>query len=235
MRSNLILTGGINHDFLDTAHAIAEVLAEAQFRSTIIDDLSAGFKMLDNSDFDLVTLFALRWRMLDDDKYIPDRARWAYEISDRDRHILSDHVINGGGLLGLHTAAICFDTWPEWPELLGAAWVWRETFHPPPAELLVRKAGDHAVSSILQYLLQEERIGFSRKPGGAVVTDETIGNARQVTTAKMHLQVQKFSRLCAGGTGIGRFSDGLTLGMDADHRATPHHPEGRVVFIDDPL
>lgn len=44
------------------------------------------------------------------------------------------------------------------------------------------KGGDHAVSSNLQYLFQEERIGFSRKPGGAVVTDETIGNARQVTT-----------------------------------------------------
>lgn len=47
----------------------------------------------------------------------------------------------------------------------------------------VSEAGDHAVSSNLQYLFQEERIGFSRKPGGAVVTDETIGNARQVTTA----------------------------------------------------
>lgn len=34
-----------------------------------------------------------------------------------------------------------------------------------------------------QYLFQEERIGFSRKPGGAVVTDERIGNARQVKTA----------------------------------------------------
>ena len=45
------------------------------------------------------------------------------------------------------------------------------------------KAGDHAVSSNLQYLFQEERIRFSRKPGGAVVTDETIGNARQATTA----------------------------------------------------
>ena len=45
------------------------------------------------------------------------------------------------------------------------------------------KAGDHAVSSNLQHLFQEERIGFSRKTGGAVVTDETIENARQVKTA----------------------------------------------------
>lgn len=39
------------------------------------------------------------------------------------------------------------------------------------------KGGDHAVSSNLQYLFQEERIEFSRKPCGAVATDETIGNA----------------------------------------------------------
>ena len=68
MRSNLILTGGINHDFVDTAHAIVDVLADAQFRSTVIDDLSEGFELLASTKFDLITLFALRWRMLDDDK-----------------------------------------------------------------------------------------------------------------------------------------------------------------------
>ena len=50
------------------------------------------------------------------------------------------------------------------------------------SRLKASKAADHAVSSNLQYLFQEERIGFSRKPGGAVVTDETIGNTRLVTT-----------------------------------------------------
>ena len=49
--------------------------------------------------------------------------------------------------------------------------------------LQASEAGDHAISTNLQNLSQEERIGFGRKPGGAVVTDETIGNARQVTTA----------------------------------------------------
>lgn len=225
MRSNLILTGGINHDFLDTAHAIAEVLAEAQFRSTIVDDLSAGFKMLDDSDFDLVTLFALRWRMLDDDKYIPDRARWAYEISDGDRHILSHHVINGGGLLGLHTAAICFDTWPEWPELLGAAWVWRETFHPPPAELLVRKAGDHAVTRGLEdfHVIDElyhhlwsspnsapllvtesaddrsqQQIAFASEASGGRVVYSALGHDRESVTTKGHARfLQQAANWCA--------------------------------------
>ena len=137
MQKNLILTGGINHDFVDTADAIAEVLAEENIESIVTDDLSDGFAQLDKADFDLVTVFTLRWRMLDDDKYIPHRTEWAYEINERDRQLLTAHIARGGGLLGLHTASICFDTWPEWPALLGAEWVWQQTFHPPPAVLHV--------------------------------------------------------------------------------------------------
>ena len=146
MQKNLILTGGINHDFVDTADAIAEVLAEENIESIVTDDLSDGFAQLDKADFDLVTVFTLRWRMLDDDKYIPHRTEWAYEINERDRQLLTAHIARGGGLLGLHTASICFDTWPEWPALLGAEWIWQQTFHPPPAELHVRVSGDHDVT-----------------------------------------------------------------------------------------
>ena len=120
MQRNLILTGGINHDFLDTANAIAEVLAEDNIQSVVTDNLVDGFDQLKRLSFDLVTMFTLRWRMLDDDKYIPHRTEWAYEIQQRDRQTLTEHIARGGGLLGLHTASICFDTWPEWPELLGA-------------------------------------------------------------------------------------------------------------------
>ena len=132
MPTNIILTGGINHDYEDTSHALAEVLANAGITSTVFMDIDTGFDAIDEGAFDLVTMNALRWRMLDDDKYIPDREQWAYEIGDRDRANLSSHLMRGGGLLGLHTAAICFDTWPEWPRLLGARWVWGQTFHPPP-------------------------------------------------------------------------------------------------------
>ena len=146
MQRNLILTGGINHDFVDTANAIAEVLAEDNIQSVVTDDLADGFDQLKNLSFDLVTVFTLRWRMLDDDKYIPHRTEWAYEIQQRDRQILTEHIARGGGLLGLHTASICFDTWPEWPELLGAKWVWQQTFHPPPTELYVTISGEHDVT-----------------------------------------------------------------------------------------
>ena len=163
MRSNLILTGGINHDFLDTAHAIAEVLAEAQFRSTIVDDLSAGFKMLDDSDFDLVTLVALRGRMLDDD--------------------------------------------------------------PPPAELLVRKAGDHAVTRGLEDFLvidelyhhlwsspnsrpllvtesaddgSQQQIAFASEASGGRVVYSALGHDRESVTTKGHARfLQQAANWCA--------------------------------------
>ncbi|MBO6656866.1 MAG: ThuA domain-containing protein [Pseudomonadales bacterium] len=131
---NLILTGGINHDFEDASQALSEVLDESGFESTIYHDFDAGLDAIAGGPH-LVTIFALRWRMLDHDKYIPDRAAWAYEISERHSVLLTDYLSGGGGLLGLHTSAICFDTWPEWQQLLGAKWIWGSSFHPEPAEL----------------------------------------------------------------------------------------------------
>jgi len=145
--NNLILTGGINHDFEDASKALADVLAQCGIESTIYTDFNAGLDAI-NDGPDLVTLFALRWRMLDDDKYIPFREEWAYEINEHHRKLLSDYVGNGGGLLGLHTTAICFDTWPEWQSLLGAKWIWGSSFHPEPANLeIINLNQDHPVTS----------------------------------------------------------------------------------------
>ncbi len=145
---HLMFTGGINHDFEDTADAISDLLQDAGIETTIVTDMDAGFASLREARWPLVTMFTLRWRMLDDDKYIPHRQQWAYEIPERDRQTLLAHVQSGGGLLGLHTAAICFDTWPDWSSLLGAKWVWGSTFHPPPQTLTVTPlSGTHPVTT----------------------------------------------------------------------------------------
>ena len=154
---NIILTGGINHDYEDTAAALAEVLLASGITSVIYTDIDEGFDALDEGHYDLVTLFALRWRMLDDDKYIPFRDEWQYEINERDQQNLKRHLAAGRGMLGLHTSAICFDTWPEWPSLLGVKWVWGTTFHPPPESIQIDVLSTHpAIDGLSDFTVVDE-------------------------------------------------------------------------------
>ncbi len=127
---NLILSGGIQHDFAPAALALADCLNAADVQSTITEDLDSTWASIAAGSWDMVTLHALRWRMTQHEKYAPHRDRWAYAIPQAGRAALWSHVQRGGGLLGLHTAALCFDTWAEWGALLGVSWRWGESFHP---------------------------------------------------------------------------------------------------------
>lgn len=138
MARNLILTGGIRHPFVESAPALARILDAAGIHSEITTDIEDGAAKLSGGAFDLVTVYALRWRMLGDEKYAPHRAEWAFSPSPAMRRALSDHVDNSGGLLGVHTAALCFDDWPEWRDLLGGIWVWGQSFHPPRGPVAAR-------------------------------------------------------------------------------------------------
>ena len=155
---NLLITGGINHDFDDAAQALKDVLSQSNITSIIVNDIDEAFQLLSEQSFELVTMFTLRWRMLDDDKYIPFRAQWAYEISAQDQLALTRHVEQGGGLLGLHTASICFDTWHDWPALLGARWKWGSTFHPAPAPFTVTNINAHhpTTRSLADFIVVDE-------------------------------------------------------------------------------
>lgn len=159
MASNLILTGGIFHPFEAAAPALADVLGEVGITSTIRWDVDAALaEMADGAEWDMVTNYALRWRMLDHEKYAPYRDEWALSLSDGARAALSDHVRKGGGLLGLHTASICFDDWPEWRNLLGGTWVWGTSHHPPLAPVDVQfKNSDHPLTAGLpDFSLEDE-------------------------------------------------------------------------------
>ena len=121
---------------------------KSDIHSEVYSDLPAGLAELDHRSFDLLTVFALRWRMLDDQKYEPFREEWAFEMKEKDKKAVIRHLDKGGGLLGLHTAAICFDTWDEWSSILGVKWVWNKTFHPPPKRFQVCVSSDkHPVTS----------------------------------------------------------------------------------------
>ena len=146
---NLIITGGIFHPFEDASAALAKVMGQAGIQSDITLDVEDGLASI--GSYDLLTIFALRWRMLNHEKYVPYRDEWAFELSSKGQQAITSHVQKGGGLLALHTASICFDTWPEWRDVLGGIWVWDQTFHPPLGTISVEPtAHKHAIISEAQ-------------------------------------------------------------------------------------
>jgi len=138
---NLILSGGIYHPFAETSASIAGHLDAIGIASEIVD-VDAGLTRLAAERFDLLTVNALAFSMTQAEKYVPLRDAHAFSPSEAQRAALRAHLERGGGLLGLHTAAICFDTWPDWPNLLGVGWVWGRSHHPAPDYLTVTSGGD---------------------------------------------------------------------------------------------
>ena len=131
MAQNLIITGGIFHPFEASSAALADALSAAAIESEITLDMDGGLRELSRDAVDMVTINALRWSMTTGEKYAPYRDEWAYRISPEARDGLCGFVRDGGALLGMHTASICFDDWPGWQQLLGGQWVWGESHHPP--------------------------------------------------------------------------------------------------------
>ncbi len=138
---NLMLSGGIFHPFAETSHCIAGYLDRLGIHSEIVG-VQDGFDRLQSEVFDLVTINALSWSMTQDDKYLPFRDEFAFSPTATDRAAFETHLAGGGGLLGLHTAAICFDSWPEWPSILGVGWVWGQSHHPMPNYVRIEGHGE---------------------------------------------------------------------------------------------
>ncbi|MFT5219534.1 MAG: hypothetical protein ACI87H_001671 [Gammaproteobacteria bacterium] len=138
---NLILTGGIRHDFVDNTAAVIELLDNIGISSEQTTDIDCGIERLATTAFDMVTIMALRWRMDGDQKYASLRDEYGYSMPTESRSTLTDFISQGGGLFGLHTACICFDDWAQWRYLLGGSWVWGQSFHPPLGPVSVSHTG----------------------------------------------------------------------------------------------
>lgn len=158
---NLCLSGGFAHPFDDTSAALAELLGEVGIDTEITDDLEAGIDRLATGEFEVVTLNLLRWRMLAE-RFAPHRPTLAYELPEQTRAQLTDFVRNGGRLLAMHAASICFDDWEQWAELLGARWNWERSSHPPLGRMRVEiGAPDHPlVAGVGDFELVDEAYGF---------------------------------------------------------------------------
>ncbi|MEM1187864.1 MAG: ThuA domain-containing protein [Pseudomonadota bacterium] len=156
MPSNLIISGGIFHDFEATSRTLAAILAPLGISSTIREEPEAALGELGDGRYDMLTINALRWPM-EGEKYAPWREEWALSLSAASCRTLVDFVHEGGGLLGLHTASICFGDWPGWRDLLGGAWRWNTSYHPPPGPLTVRPTTAGSASGLQPFEVIDER------------------------------------------------------------------------------
>jgi len=148
MVRNLILSGGFQHvhDFADTNGALAAVLDAAGVESEISTEIEEALESLHTERYDLVTVNMLRFRM-EPEHYESDRAEHAFSLSPRGCRHLVEFLEEGGGLVALHTASICFDDWPEWGGILGARWDWERSHHDPPGPTDVQVLGGHRVTA----------------------------------------------------------------------------------------
>lgn len=131
MKKAIIFTGGIVHPFETAAPALKQILQEVGIASRVSFDI-AEIRDWMRADADaLVIVYALRWSMTQHEKYAPYREQWAFTTTKEIRDLITNHVSAGAGLLGVHTASICFDDWDGWDRVLGGAWEWGKSHHPP--------------------------------------------------------------------------------------------------------
>ncbi|MCX6524447.1 MAG: ThuA domain-containing protein [Actinobacteria bacterium] len=188
---NLLLSGGPGHDFDLTSAELIRILdagcvaqtpllesgsaespgvhASAKVSTHLVEQPAAFFELLRLSlageiePWDLITVNALRWKM-QVDRYAELRNEWAYSLQHEDIELMREFVTQGGGLLALHTAVICFDAHPIWKQLTGASWNWSASSHPPVGEFevsITAAGSQHPVTAQAQnFLLADELYGF---------------------------------------------------------------------------
>jgi hypothetical protein len=95
------------------------------------------------------------------DRYANQRDEWEFHLGQEARDALVSFLGSGGGLLGVHSASICFDDWPEWGKILGGRWDWDRSSHPPVGPAAIRVVGDdEVISGLGDFETFDEVYGF---------------------------------------------------------------------------
>lgn len=177
----LLLSGGIRHDFAGNTPRVEAQLAAAGFQVQVTTDLAAGIRQLAREPVELIAVMALRWPMDNHPKYAPYREQHAFSMPADCQRTLSSHVHAGGGLLGIHTACLCFDDWPGWRDLLGGRWQWGRSHHPPPAMVRVRAVAEHVLVDDLPPfdIVDEVYSALDLAPGIQPLLTAAVGNGEE--------------------------------------------------------
>ncbi len=212
-----MLTGGPDHahDFAASAGAVAGVLGEDGHHVTVVDHPDLVASAL-GAGVDVLVVNALRWRMAHE-RYDHLRDQWAYTTSEPTKQAISSFVAGGGGLVGCHTASICFDDWPEWQQILGGSWNWTTSSHPPVGPVSADVASDAATQHPVL-----------RDVGALHLHDEVYGaldlepGIEVLMTARRHVDDEAQPVVWAWSYGAGRVVyDGF--GHDAASVRDPDH------------
>ena len=135
----LLIAGGLHHPADAAAPSIVRALGQHGVAADTEEDVERACTRLARGGYGLLAICALRWSM-SDARYDAQRARWGLALSQGARDAIVEFLRGGGALLALHTAAICFDDWPQWGDIVGARWIWGESGHPPYGAVQVRFA-----------------------------------------------------------------------------------------------
>lgn len=161
MSRALLLTGGPTHPFAETAPLLVDLLAEQGLGVVVVTEPAEAVAAL--PDVDLLVVHALRWAMAQE-RYAALRTGYAITLPPGDLAALDRFVRDGGGMLALHTAVICFDADPTWHALCGASWDWERSSHPPlgSVDVAVTEAGRaHELTAGLgPFTIEDEAYGF---------------------------------------------------------------------------
>lgn len=190
----VVLSGGLTHDFPATTGCLAVQLEDAGLAVEVHEQVDAAFAALPGAA--LLVVNALRWTMTG-----PATPRRYRELAEREgaspsapaRAALAAHLAVGGGVLGMHTASICFDDWAGWGDTLGGSWVWGRSAHPPLGPRIeVHPAGGHPIVAGVEPfgLVDEVYGGLDLRPGVTgmltAVAPGTDGPARPLLWAREH-------------------------------------------------
>jgi uncharacterized protein len=156
----LTFVGGWAHPSAQTGPPTAEALASLGINCLVVDTFSAATAKLKSGEVDLLVVHSCRFQMLDARYTQAQREAHASLTPPDFRDAVVHHLDRGRPMLALHTAALCFDDWPAWPTLVGAAWSWERSNHPPPGVFLVEPTNDPTVIGLTRFDVVDELYRF---------------------------------------------------------------------------